>query len=61
MDNTIKEWLHELGAHAYNLGMSARDYVHSQGFTFTADDVYTVHDGWLAERNKQMYNSFTYN
>lgn len=51
MDPTVEKWLHELGEHAFDLGMCASDYIHSQQLTLNAAARYAVHAGWQYARD----------
>lgn len=51
MDSTIIAWLRELGAKAFNLGLTSECYINKNEFTLDTNARWEVFQGWLDERN----------
>lgn len=54
MDTTIAAWLRELGARAFNLGLTSEAYINKNEFTLDNNARWEVFQGWLDERNNAV-------
>lgn len=61
MDRAIESWLHELGARAFNLGLTSEAYINANEFTLDNNARWEVFKGWLNERDRTMASAWSYN